>query len=102
MKLIDERAPDGSRHFAKLPKITPWAAVRDHVLLLNKAKVVNYIDAGIASPWLDFTFRGYRFLIHCHENQLRMFVYDPQCSDLILFEVGTHFERLVGETKTAV
>ena len=97
MKLIDERASDGSRHFAKLPKISPWEVVRDHVLLLGSAKVVNYIDEGIASPWLDFTFRGHRFLIHCHENQLRLFVRDPQCSDLILYEVGTHFERLLGE-----
>ena len=99
MKLIDERATDGSRHFAKLPKITPWEVVRDHVLLLGSAKVVNYVDEGIASPWLDFTFRGHRFLIHCHENQLRLFVRDPQCSDLILYEVGTHFERLLGEMR---
>jgi hypothetical protein len=99
MRLIDERAPDGSRHFANLPKSTPWQVVRDHVLFLDSAKVVNYIDEQVAIPWLDFTFRGHRFLIHSHENQLRLFVRDPQCSDLILFEVGTHFERLSGEMK---
>ena len=97
MKLIDQRTPDGSRHFAKLPKVTPWEVVRDHVLLLGSAKVVNYVDEGLAKPWLDFTFRGHRFLIHCHENELRMFVRDPLCSDLILYEVGVHFERLLGD-----
>jgi hypothetical protein len=97
MKLIDERVADGSRHFAELPRVTPWQAVRDHVLLLASAKVINYVDEGMASPWLDFTFRGHRFLIHTHENRLRLFVRDPQCSDLILFEVGSHFERLVEE-----
>ncbi len=99
MKLIDERTPDGSRHFAKLPKIAPWETVRDHVLLLGIARVVNYVGDGPGQPWLDFTFRGHRFLIHCHENQLRLFVRDPQCSDLILYEVGLHFERLLGERR---
>ena len=96
MKLIDERTPDGSRHFARLPKIVPWEAVRDHIPLLGSAKVVNYVEGGVASPWLDFTFRGHRFLIHSHENQFRLFVRDPLCSDLILFEVGRHFEELLG------
>ena len=95
MKLIDERTPDGSRHFAKLPKIAPWEVVRDHVLLLGSARVVNYVGEGPSEPWLDFTFRGHRFLIHSHENQFRLFVRDPQCSDLILYEVGLHFEQLL-------
>ena len=97
MRLIDERTPDGSRQFARLPKIAPWEVVRNHVLLLGSAKVVNYVAEGAVAPWLDFTFRGHRFVIHSHENQLRLFVCDPQCSDLILFEVGSHFERLLGE-----
>ena len=101
MKLIDERTPDGSRFFAKLPKIDPWEVVRDHVLLLGNAKVVNCVDESI-QPWLDFTFRGHRFVIHTHENQFRLYVHDPQCSDLILFEVGVHFERLLGEMRDSV
>jgi hypothetical protein len=96
MKLIDERTPDGSRHFAELPKTASWKAVHDCVLLLGSANVINYIDEGIASPWLDFSFRGHRFLIHSHENCLRLYVRDPQCSDLILYEVGIHLERLLG------
>ena len=99
MKLIDERTPDGSRHFARLPKIASWETVRDYVLLLGSARVVNYVGEWPGQPWLDFTFRGHRFLIHCHENQLRLCVRDPQCSDLILYEVGLHFSRLLGETR---
>jgi hypothetical protein len=96
MKLIDQRTPDGSRHFANLPKIASWEIVRDHVLLLGDARVVNFVDNGLAQPWLDFTYRGHRFLIQCHRRQLRLCVRDPQCSDLILYEVGVHFERLAG------
>jgi hypothetical protein len=96
MKLIDERTPDGSRYFARLPKVSPLEIVREHILLLGSAEVVNFIDEGIASPWMDFNFRGHRFLIHCHGNQLRLYVRDPQCSDLILYEVGVHIERLFG------
>jgi hypothetical protein len=96
MRLIDERTPDGSRHFAELPTTASWKVVRDYVLLLGSAEVINYIDDEIATPWLDFSFRGHRFLIHNHENRLRLYVCDPQCSDLILYEVGIHLERLLG------
>ena len=85
---------DGSRHFARLPKISPWEVVRGHTLLLQGAEVVNFVDNDMAPAWLDFTYRGYRFLIHSHENQLHLFVHDPQCSDLLLYQVGSHFERL--------
>jgi hypothetical protein len=95
MRLIDERTPDGSRHFARLPKITPWEVVQEHVLLLEGAKVVNFVGDGVGPAWLDFTYRGHRFVIHRHENQLNLFVHDPQCSDLILYQVGTHFQRLL-------
>ncbi len=98
MKLLDERTLDGSRHFARLPKIAPWEVVRDHALLLGDAKLINEVgENGAVRPRFDFTFRGHRFLIHSHENQFLFFVSEPQCSDLILFEVGLHFERLLEE-----
>ena len=94
MKLIDERTPDGSRHFARLKTISPWETVRDRVLLLGNAEVGNYVGDELAYGWLDFSFRGHRFLIHSHENHIHLYVSDPQCSDLILFQVGQHFEKL--------
>jgi hypothetical protein len=94
MMLIDERTPDGSRRFARLRTITPWEVVRDHVLLLENAKLVNFVGGQVTHGWLDFSFRGHRFLIHSHENLLHLYVHDPQCSDLILFQVGQHFEKL--------
>ena len=59
--------------------------------------MLNFVDEEIAPAWLDFTYRGHRFLIHSHENQLHLFVDDPQCPDLLLFQVGSHFEPLVEE-----
>ena len=99
MKLIDERTYDGSRHFARLPQVIAINAVRDHALLLENAKVVNYVDEEVAKPWFDFTFRGHRFVVHCGGDQFLLFVRDPQCPDLTLFEVGRHFECLLGSKK---
>jgi len=94
MKLLDRRLPDGSRHFARL-SIAPWAVVRDHVRLLQEAEVLNFVDDRAAMAWLDFSFRGHRFLIHNHGIHFHLSVRDPQCSDLILYHVGRHFEQLV-------
>lgn len=102
MKLIDERAPDGSRNFARLPRVAPINALRDHALLLENANVVNYVEKSVAKPWFDFTFRGNRFLVHCDKSQFQLSVRDPQCPDLTLFEVGHHFERLLREKKNDI
>lgn len=92
MRLIDERTPDGSRHFAVIDQNAGLRAMRNRVLQLKNAKVVNFIDEGIAKPWFDFTFRGHRFLIHCENGEYLLYVQDPQCPDLILFEVGQHLD----------
>jgi hypothetical protein len=98
MKLLDERLPDGSRHFSRLPSTVDWKRVRDHVPLLPEAKIVNFIDSEMSSAWLDFSFRGHRFLIKIYDGLLHFFVDDPLCSDLILFQVGRHFEQLMENT----
>ena len=97
MKLIDIRARDGSRHFAVLPHTAAWEAVRDHAPRLPEARVINFIDERIAQPWLDFTFQGHHFVIHCRHNEIHLTVRDPLCSDLILFQVASHFGELLGE-----
>lgn len=94
MKLIDERTLDGSRRFTHLPQVADWISVRDHVSLLPGAEMVNFIGGEMAQDWLDFAFHGRRFLIRGHDDHLHLFVDDPQCSDLILYQVGRHFEQL--------
>ena len=95
MKLIDERTLDGSRRFTHLPWVADWSSVRDHVLLLPGAEMVNFIDGEMAQDWLDFSFRGRRFLICGHGDHLHLSVDDPLCSDLILYRVCRHFEQLL-------
>ena len=95
MKLIDERTSDGSRHFSRLPRAVAWEAVRDHALLLPGAEMVNFVENELAEAWLDFSFRGRRFLIRSRDEHIHLFVDDPQRSDLILYQVGRHFERLL-------
>jgi hypothetical protein len=97
VKLIDERTPDGSRHFARWSHTASWEALYDHVRSLPNAEMVNFVSQQDAPPWLNFTFRGHHFVIHSHEGQSQLFVRDPQCSDLILYQVGRHFEMLLGE-----
>jgi hypothetical protein len=97
MILLDERTADGSRHFARWPRAVTWAALCDHLRLLPDVEVVNLIGPHLDAAWLDFTFRGHRFAIHNHGSQFHFSVWDPQCSDMILYRVGRHFERLLGE-----
>ncbi len=99
MKLIDERTPDGSRRFSYLPWVADWQSVRDHVLRLSGAKMVNFIGGEMAQDWLDFSYRGRRFLIRARDDGLHLFVDDPQCSDLILYQVGRHFEQLLEKSR---
>ncbi len=59
--------------------------------------MLNFVGEEFAKAWLDFRFRRHRFLIHARDGLFRLFVRDPQCPDLILYQVGCHFERLLGE-----
>ena len=101
MKLIDERTPDGSRHFACLPQAATWTAICEHIRLLPDAELLNFVGEGVAKAWIDFRFRQHRFLINARNGFFRLFVRDPLCADLILYQVGCHFERLLGETGDA-
>ena len=97
MKLIDTRTQDGSRHFATLPQVVTWGVVCDHILLLPDARMINFVADWPARAWLDFQFRGHRFAINARDGLFQLFVCDPQCPDLVLFQVGSHFERLINE-----
>jgi hypothetical protein len=97
MRLIDERTRDGSRHFARFPQAAAWATIGEHALLLPEAEMLNFVGDGQAPAWFDFRFRRHRFLIRARDGLFRLYVRDPQCPDLILYQVGYHFERLLGE-----
>jgi hypothetical protein len=97
MRLVDQRTRDGSRHFARFPQAATWGAICDHVMLLPGAEMVNFVAEWPARAWLDFRFRRHRFLINARDGLFHLFVRDPQCPDLILYQVGYHFERLLGQ-----
>jgi len=94
MRLIDLRTTDGSRHFASLPRPADWSAMRDHVRGLSGAKTLCYFSEDRKSPRMDFSFRRHYFLIAPRGDSIELFVQDPQCPDLILYEVGRHFEQM--------
>lgn len=95
MQLIDQRTLDGSRHFAYLPQAVTWATIRDHTLRLPDAKIVKFVEEGLATAWLDFRFCRHRFLIDARNGRFRLFVRNPLCPDLILYRMGQHFEQLL-------
>ena len=98
MRLIDVRTSDGSRHFTCLPKTCDWKQLRDHVVQLEGLEIVNLVIDRRSDPWFDFTFRGHRFLVRNGGPDYHFFVRDPQCSDMDLFQVAMHCERLLGSS----
>jgi hypothetical protein len=96
MQLIDRRTDDGSRHFAVLPKTCTWQALCEHLLLLQGAEIANFVAAGVAEAWIDFTYQGHRFWVNEQGGKFSFLVRDPQCPDLILYQVASHCEALVG------
>jgi hypothetical protein len=53
------------------------------------------VAAGVAEAWIDFTHRGHRFLVSEQGGKFCFLVRDPQCPDLILYQVATHCEKLL-------
>lgn len=96
MKLIDRRTDDGSRRFARLPKGATWEALRDHVAKLAGSEIEDLVVPRIEEPWLRFTYQGHRFLVRNHDGGFHFFVSDPLCSDMHLYRVASHCERLLG------
>jgi hypothetical protein len=95
MQLIDRRTDDGSRHFASLPKTCTWQAFCEHVLLLPGAQIANFVAAGVAEAWIDFTCQDHQFSVSEQGGKFCFFVRDPQCPDLTLYQVASHCEKLL-------
>jgi hypothetical protein len=95
MKLIDERTKDGSRQFACLPQTVAWSSICEHAAFLPGAEVLNTVAGAISKAWFEFCFCRHRFMVDAEEGLVRLIVNDPQCADLILYQVGCHFEKLL-------
>jgi hypothetical protein len=95
MKLIDIRTRDGSRHFLSLPQLAAWIVLRRHALQLPQLKILNFMEGDDLQARLEFSFLGHRFLIQHIDRQHHFFVNDPDCSDLIVYQVARHFSQLI-------
>ncbi|MCE5268805.1 MAG: hypothetical protein LLG00_13070 [Planctomycetaceae bacterium] len=98
MILIDERTADGSRRFGELSRTAAWENICQHTLLLPGAEIGHCMRHEVAGTWLHFTFNGHRFRVHDRCDHLHLYVDDPLCSDLVLYQVGRHFELLMRES----
>ncbi len=96
MRLFDVRTTDGSRQFARLPKAAPWGVLRQHLARLPGVQIAGLVVERAPAPWMDFTYRGYRFTLRDAGPELWLSVADPQCSDLILYALAAHCEQLPG------
>jgi len=90
MRLIDVRTEDGSREFACLRKEATWQALHEHLGDLPGVTVHSFVAEGVAEPWMEFTFRDHRFLVHERDGHWWLCVRDPQCPDLLLYQVASH------------
>jgi hypothetical protein len=97
MKLIDFRTHDGSRHFARLPKKATWDVLRRHISQLPGLLIQDDVSDTQPGPSLSFSFRGHQFVIHNGGQEYNFYVRDPRCSDLSLFQLAYHCERLLDE-----
>ena len=72
-----------------------WDALRDHASLLSGSRIVNFVCGESEERRLDFVYLGNRFLVRSQNGHFHLLVDDPQCPDLILYHVGSHFEQLL-------
>jgi hypothetical protein len=95
MKLIDERTLDGSRQFASLPRTASPDALRHHLTALPGIEILHATEAPKQPAWVDFHYNRHHFFVKTHDGEYAIFVRDPQCADLILYQVGTYLEQLL-------
>jgi hypothetical protein len=94
MRLLDERTGDGSRLFVRLPKRTTWQQFRDHVTTLPGAELASPVPGDVPSALFAFTYGGQRFMVGNGGDPYCLFVSDPRCGDVRLYNVTAHCEKL--------
>ena len=87
---------DKSRHFAELPEIVEWEALRDHILTLPGTKLTGYLTDHITEVWIDFAYRQHTFTVNKQFGDFWFFVSDSHCSDDILIEIVHHCAKMTG------
>jgi len=100
-KLLSMIMNDGSRHFGDLPQTVLWYELRDHIQQLEGAKVTGFLTDHITEAWIDFSYRGYNFLVNDQFGDYWFFVKEPDCPDDALEAVLTHCESLLGSCRKA-
>ena len=85
---------DGSRHFVSLPENSSPSRLLRHVFGLGLAFPYFYLPGAI-EVWIDFWYRGNRFTINSQLGEYWFFVKDPNCSERVLEQVASHFEKLL-------
>ena len=96
MKLIDERTADGSRCFARLPRMGGWATFCRHAGLLADIEWAPPIDGDLPQGRIAFCLGGQQFQAACHNGTIRLIVCDPLCPDVLLYQVARHFQDGTG------
>jgi hypothetical protein len=86
---------DGSRKFGELAQRVDWYAVRDHVLRLPGASLIEFSCDGVTEAWVDFAYGGNAFTINDQFEEYWFFVSDPACPETLLRTVLEHFESLI-------
>ena len=90
IRLIDRRTEDGSRLFTYLPQTAGWEGLHTHLRRLPGVQIANYVPAELTEPWIDFLYRSHRFSVRQQEDRICLIVRNPQCPDVILYQLAAH------------
>jgi hypothetical protein len=97
MKLLDVRAPDGSRTIAALSRRAPWRRLCQHHAALPGVELGEFLTDGVTEGWLDFTYGGHGFTVNDQFGEYWFFVDDASAPEDLLCGLVEYCQRLLGE-----
>jgi hypothetical protein len=93
--MLNIKMQDGTRLFAAFPASCEWETAVSHALQIG-AKT-GWRDGEPA--WLHFTFAGHEFSMSDQYSDYSLFA-PSECDETTLLRVCSHFEQLLGPSKT--
>ena len=68
----------------RYPQTKFWHEVCERLSALEGVAVTNTADAPVIGSWIDFTFRGHKFIINADSGEFVFFVEDTDCPESVL------------------
>lgn len=93
--LLESKIKNGARPFVDMPEVVFFDEFADHVEELGGAEITEFITDGVVEMWLEFEFRGHKFLVNNQLGDYLFFALDTNCPEEILLQIIDHFRKLL-------